>query len=972
MDNVSALRVIQGSGQGRRLLLTKERMVIGREDDVDFGFHDKKLSREHAELVRRDDAWQVRDLGSRNGTSLNGHRLGSDAVALRPGDRITLGLVELEFEPEGAAPASRLRVLDGPLAGREFVLDGRKVVLGRSAEAAEIALDDQAASRQNTELELRNDTWWVRDLDSRNGTDCDGARLPAGISAKLHSGARLRVGSSVVEFLDHRVEDRIGATLLGYQLLARIAAGPCGIIYRGRSAAGEVAVKLLDPVVAADAREALRFVNGGRAQARIQHPNVARVIGADVIDGQPLVVGELALGGSLADRIAKVNAPLPPEQVVVWARDAARGLQAAEEKGLVHRSLRPGNLLLDGDGAVAVADFGTGSAYVANAPHGGPPTHYLAPEEVAGKEGDSRSNQFSLGCIIYHALTGRAPFNAVDREATAWGRHDQVLPAIQAANPMVAGDVAKVCARLLARAPEHRYPGWAEAASDLDALVRGAMPTTVSLPGGQSALAPSLPSSRLATAASSVAPASPSSAEGSGIAPPSVSTSQRITVPPIAVKGLILLALVIIIGGFVLPALNRSVRNPAPAPATPKTPSPTPSDGRQAGPPRVVSPSEMILRQQEADDRARAASLDGEPPAPAAATPVAVPEPVAAPVVMAPAPAAPAEAPPAADESGPAPMLRPQIVALFAVGGPGNQYIRQVGIEGTQAWGKGAGFAVAIDLASGAATVSGDIATDDGDPWDWKLVRDPKARTELKDPRNGFTYTIGTVQVHPILQQPLLTSTAGWKLWGWTHAQVADEYKNVRGGPLMADSRGCDLWLMPGGNLGVLCWTDGGNSVLTRDPRDLSKPNDAAESPGSWRASPGGMASLFLLVDAKDGTPRSGTFVRSPVTERAVDPWGRVYLPRAQDGAMAVAGATDNAGGGLFVLAPDLHTAELNARLGGGAAEGGQEGFATLALHGNILVLGGTTNSTAPPAIHGIQPKPGGGQDGFICVVKLW
>jgi len=969
MDTAPSLRVLKGSGQGRRLLLAKDRVVIGRENDVDFGFHDKKLSREHAELVHHQGDWLLRDMASRNGTSLNGQRLGADAVVLRPGDRIALGLVELEFIPAGSFAASRVRVLEGPLVGREFPLDTSKVVLGRTGEAAEIALDDQAASRQNTELEFRNDSWWVRDMDSRNGTDCDGARLPAGTVAKLHSGARLRVGASVVEFFDHRIEDRIGTALLGYQLMSRIAAGPCGVVYRGRGDAGEIAIKLLDPALSVDARESLRFVNGARAQARLQHPCIARVIAADVVDGQPLLIAELAQGGSVADRIAKANAPLPAELVVTWIRDAARGLQAAEENGLIHRSLRPGNLLLDGEGAVAVADFSTGGVYNASTPHGGPPTHYLAPEEVAGKEGDSRANQFSLGCIMYQALTAKQPFNAVDREATAWARHDQVLPAIQSANPSVTSDLVKVCARLLARAPENRYPSWAEAASDLDALVRGVMPTTGPLPAGLGVLTTSAGSVRAATVSSSARP-SPAATESSAISGPAASVTQRVTIPPLALKGVIALALIIAVVGFILPALNNRAR-------TTPTSAPVPVSTTVTGPSgpvnTVISPSDLIARQQEADDRAKAAYLDDQPP-PVTTTPTPLPptppipdrtqpDVVAAPTVAVVTPN---------DNLGPPPMLRPQILALFTVGGPGNQYLREVGFDDQKAWGKGSGFAVSVDLTSGNATVTGDIATEDGEPWDWRFAHNPKTKTDLVDPRNGYTYTLNTVQVHPILQQPLLTSSAGWKLWGWTHNQVAEEHKGVRFGPLMADSRGYDLWLMPDGNLGVLCWTDGGNSVLTRDPRDLEKINEAIEGPGTWRTTPGGMASMFMLIDGDSGTPLSGTFVKSHVTNRVVDAWGRVYLPRPLEGATAMAEAAATANGGLFVLSPDLRRPEVNIRLGGGPANGGHEGFAVLALKDNMLVMGGTTNSLNPPTIHTLQTTPGGAQDGFICVMKLW
>jgi hypothetical protein len=90
------------------------------------------------------------------------------------------------------------------------------------------------------------------------------------------------------------------------------------------------------------------------------------------------------------------------------------------------------------------------------------------------------------------------------------------------------------------------------------------------------------------------------------------------------------------------------------------------------------------------------------------------------------------------------------------------------------------------------------------------------------------------------------------------------------------------------------------------------------------------------------------------------------------EGATAMAEAAASANGGLFVLSPDLRRPELNIRLGGGPANGGHEGFAVLALHDNMLVMGGTTNSLTPPTIHALQSQPGGAQDAFICVMKLW
>ena len=193
-------------------------------------------------------------------------------------------------------------------------------------------------------------------------------------------------------------------------------------------------------------------------------------------------------------------------------------------------------------------------------------------------------------------------------------------------------------------------------------------------------------------------------------------------------------------------------------------------------------------------------------------------------------------------------------------------------------------------------------------------------------------------------------------MWGQSYAEVNPGTNGLRWGPLMADSRGYQVWLMPDGHIGAQFWTDGGNSVLTRDPWDLTKPNPI-EKMSAWQSSSGGMASLYLRIDPTGSEPRivGGTFVRSHVTHLAVDPWGRVYLPRAirhRDASSppsAYEGQNANAGGGLMVLGPNLLRPEFNRRLGGGKQGDGQETFGRIAISGNILLLGGTTNSTSLP-----------------------
>nr|MBA3685424.1 FHA domain-containing protein [Planctomycetota bacterium] len=185
----ASLRVLSGPSAGSSIRLTG-RVVIGRGDSADLVIDDGKLSREHIEVAPVQGAWRITDLGSRNGTSVNGDRLSGPQV-LAPGDRIAIGLVEITYVHE-SAPPSRLRVLVGARAGTEFPLTGQRTTIGRGSEA-DIALDDGSASRENSAIALVDGIWRITDLDSRNGTALAGDRLPADRPTRLWAGAPLRI-----------------------------------------------------------------------------------------------------------------------------------------------------------------------------------------------------------------------------------------------------------------------------------------------------------------------------------------------------------------------------------------------------------------------------------------------------------------------------------------------------------------------------------------------------------------------------------------------------------------------------------------------------------------------------------------------------------------------------------------------------------------------------------------------------------
>lgn len=1189
---VPVLLVHAGPGAGRVLPLTGDRLVLGRDPACAFPFDAAGVSREHCAFVRDDTGWSIRDLGSRNGTRLNDRPLASEDIILSEGDRLVCGTVELEFALDRGG-ADRVRVVQGPLAGRALPLRSSIAVLGRAASDADVALNDHAASRQNTELRFIDGLWTVRDLGSRNGTDYDGARLPAEVVVPLHSGARLRIGASTVDFLDRRVEDLANHVLFGYRLEERVAAGPGAVIYRGRGGDGSlVALKILDPGRACNTIALARFITSGRAQTRWQHGHLVPTLAAERDDEHAVVISAWIGGGCLSARLAG-GQPLPVEIVLDWAIDIAHGLEAAADHDQPHRALRPGNCLIADDGKVLISDAACATVYDPHQPHGPVPPHYLAPEELTGSEPTALGNQFSLGCILHHALSARAPFGAPDRGTVAQSRLTQTLPTIDG----LSADVTKVLARLLARQAADRYPSWAEVIADLEAVRSGKGPQTGLLPPGRSVLTGG-GTARGATAARSstravhrsertddsgteAIPARPARA-------PTRPTGDQVVIPKWAWQGGIAFIVVVVAIGFGLPALNRSTPSPeadrststpppraappAPTVSTPTAPrspattvpaatAPVPADVaaypavvhssllllrpgqwesatvidaqgeersgdvrldgnvlslRSAGTTTVLPPMQVHavrftppqdpdaqqgdarfasrryqeaaeayraalvrhpnhphLRQRVAQAQERAehiqAARDALPAAiaegdhravldrlttyidladprrlepawreamllawndqrtdaaptdsqrwrqaaartglildtgsiavtlPSPADPIAdvSPEPSASPAPYAtsvappsvPQPAPTTTAPPAtvvsasvstpttlaaatvAFASGPAPKMDPTFRAIGRIGGPGAQYIRSVGIDGTTAWGSGDGFTVRVDLASGRATLEG-TPVDDTAAWNARAITHPKDTVQVTDPRNGQTYAITTKQVHPILQQPLLTSSAGWKMWGWSHSDVAEGTKGVRWGPLMADSRGYDVWLMPQGRIGVLCWTDGGNSVLTRDPRDLNTANVVVEQ-GGERGSSGGMATLFMLIDPSDGSPVSGTFVRSHVTPRTIDAWGRVILPRALDGAKPLAPSASDAGGGITVLDSDLRRTVVNLRIGGGTANGKEE-FGVLAVHDRWLVLGGTTAADLPALGGGAKRMADDGQDAFFCVLRLW
>ena len=228
-----------------------------------------------------------------------------------------------------------------------------------------------------------------------------------------------------------------------------------------------VAVKLLDERLAADETFRARFAREARVAAALSHPNVVGVFDVGEEDGRPFIVMEYIDGRTLADRL-RAEGPLPPEEVRRIGLEVAAGLEHAHTQGMIHRDLKPGNLIERPDGTVKIADFG-----IARAVEGTELTDagtivgtaaYLAPEQAEGGEVTPATDVFGVGVVLYELLTGRHPWKVDSLEALA-GRGSAPPPELPPSTPP---GLQAAILRALESDPSDRPGSAAELAALLD------------------------------------------------------------------------------------------------------------------------------------------------------------------------------------------------------------------------------------------------------------------------------------------------------------------------------------------------------------------------------------------------------------------------------------------------------------------------------------------------------------------------
>ena len=261
------------------------------------------------------------------------------------------------------------------------------------------------------------------------------------------------------------MDPRIGTILAGHRIEEVIGRGGASVVYLAEHLrlGRRVALKVLAPHLAEDQMFRERFIRESRIAAGLDHPNVVTIYDAGEVE-EGLYISMRYVEGSDLGKILQAGGALEPSRTILVLSQVASGLDAAHAQGLVHRDVKPGNVLVEGPGSVMerafLSDFGiskrttTGSGLTRTGQFVGT-VDYVAPEQITGEPIDGRTDVYSLGCVLYHCLSGRAPFRADTDVATIYRQLNDAAPVVE--DFADTDGLNRVIAKALSKSKEDRY-----------------------------------------------------------------------------------------------------------------------------------------------------------------------------------------------------------------------------------------------------------------------------------------------------------------------------------------------------------------------------------------------------------------------------------------------------------------------------------------------------------------------------------
>jgi YVTN family beta-propeller protein len=259
------------------------------------------------------------------------------------------------------------------------------------------------------------------------------------------------------------VDPRIGSELFGYRVEALLGRGGMGVVYKAYDPRLKryVALKLIAPELSEDERFRERFLAESELAASLDHPNVVPIYDAFDAEGR-LAIAMRYVEGTDLKQLLQTERVLDPGRAMAICGQVAAALDAAHARGLIHRDVKPSNVLLAETEHVYLADFGL-SRRLAELPGGpedrlsvGTPS-YVSPEQIERGSADGRADQYALGCLLYESLTGQPPFVRDSELAVLWAHVQEEPPAASEHNPDLPIEIDAVIAKAMSKSPDDRY-----------------------------------------------------------------------------------------------------------------------------------------------------------------------------------------------------------------------------------------------------------------------------------------------------------------------------------------------------------------------------------------------------------------------------------------------------------------------------------------------------------------------------------
>ena len=361
----------------------------------------------------------------------------------------------------------RLTVETGPLAGTTVPLDRENpTVIGCGADSCVQIREPGVLEQHATVKPLKGQGFGIK---ATGPIRVNGAEVQA---SKLHDGDVIEIGTTRIAYGD--VQDDRMPTIPGYRIIDVLGKGGMGTVYRAEQTSlnRQVALKVLNLAQTKDAEFVAQFVAEARAAAKLQHPNVVAVFDVEHDGDLYYYAMELMHEGSCEDWL-KQHGTMPVDRAMQVVADAAAGLAYAESLGIVHRDIKPDNLMLDQHGAVKIADLGlasTSSEQTSERAVGTP--HFMAPEQVLKQSLDHRTDLYALGCTFYRLVTGRTPFRGQTVKDILRAQVKEPAEQATKVNSDVPQEVSSIIQRLMEKDAGDRYQTANELLEELETLMQ--------------------------------------------------------------------------------------------------------------------------------------------------------------------------------------------------------------------------------------------------------------------------------------------------------------------------------------------------------------------------------------------------------------------------------------------------------------------------------------------------------------------